>query len=836
VDGAGGGSFNSRLANLLPNTSYFVRAYATNAAGTAYGISYNFTTKGLATLATDSVYDIMALSARAAGRVLSDGGVPVSERGFCWSYSPNPSVDDNKVLAGNGLGAFVQQIQSLAADTLVYVRAFAGSSIGFSYGNQISFRTQSSLPVVNTIEFDTTNVGAFGAYAEGVLLKVNGANVSKIGFCWSLDSFPTIQDSTIYIDYGFDFENHPYNLNLVNLTPNETHFVRAYAISETGRVGYGNIVSIKTKNGIPIVVLDSVFQINANNALARGRVLPSGGAPIITRGFCWSINPNPTINDSKTNNGSGFSSYSASINNLLSDTIYYVRAYATTMAGTGYSNPILFKTLKANINLVTDSVFGILSTSIKVTGNILISNVPVLSKGFCLSKSPNPTLIDTVSINGQGLGVFNHTFANLLPDQTYFIRSYATYLSGTVYGNEIIFKTATGIPFLVTDSVYNIGQFTANVGGNALSGNGDTIIARGFCWSLTPTPTVNDFTTINGIGLGVFSGSLSNLLRDTIYFIRAFATTNIGSGYGNEIIFRTQSGIPSLSTDSIFNIGESTANIKGNALSGNGATILSRGFCWSLTPNPTISNSKTVNGSSSGIFSGSLSNLLSDTIYYVRAYATTNVGTGYGNQISFRSLKPVYCTSSGKTTVLDVTNSITGKTWMDRNLGASRVATSSSDTLAYGDLYQWGRRSDGHQCRNSATTTTLSSTDQPPHGNFIINNSGNYDWRSSQNDSLWQGINGVNNPCPSGYRLPTSSELEAERISWNSNGAAGAFASPLKLTVAGERWGVDGSLIDVGKWGFYRSSSSHRLQFNSNIAQVFPVIRASGNSVRCIKN
>ena len=102
---------------------------------------------------------------------------------------------------------------------------------------------------------------------------------------------------------------------------------------------------------------------------------------------------------------------------------------------------------------------------------------------------------------------------------------------------------------------------------------------------------------------------------------------------------------------------------------------------------------------------------------------------------------------------------------MDRNLGATQAATSSTDVDAYGDLYQWGRRSDGHQCRTSATTSTLSSTDQPAHGNFIIAPSSPYDWRSPQNANLWQGVNGINNPCPSGYRLPTEAELEAEHLS-----------------------------------------------------------------------
>ena len=179
--------------------------------------------------------------------------------------------------------------------------------------------------------------------------------------------------------------------------------------------------------------------------------------------------------------------------------------------------------------------------------------------------------------------------------------------------------------------------------------------------------------------------------------------------------------------------------------------------------------------------------------------------------------------------------------WMNKNLGASQVATSSTDAAAYGDLYQWGRAADGHQIRTSGTTSTLSSSDTPGHGDFITSNSNPFDWRSPQNDNLWQGVSGTNNPCPSGYRLPTEAELNAERQSWSSNDAAGAFASPLKLPVAGSRYRSDGSLLNVGSLGHCWSGTvaglaSRNLGFGSIDAGMGSVSRAYGLSVRCIKD
>ena len=189
-----------------------------------------------------------------------------------------------------------------------------------------------------------------------------------------------------------------------------------------------------------------------------------------------------------------------------------------------------------------------------------------------------------------------------------------------------------------------------------------------------------------------------------------------------------------------------------------------------------------------------------------------------------------------------VTNPATGKTWMDRNLGASRVAQSSTDAEAYGDLYQWGRGTDGHEKRSPfSTTSTLSNSDTPGHGNFILSPNSPYDWRNPQNDNLWQGVNGTNNPCPPGFRLPTEAEWEAERQSWSSNNAAGAFNSPLKLPVAGDRTNGGGSLNGVGSYGFYWSAtvdgtSVRYLHFHSSNASMSSNGRAYGNSVRCLKD
>lgn len=195
-----------------------------------------------------------------------------------------------------------------------------------------------------------------------------------------------------------------------------------------------------------------------------------------------------------------------------------------------------------------------------------------------------------------------------------------------------------------------------------------------------------------------------------------------------------------------------------------------------------------------------------------------------------------------QTTIVDVTNPTTGATWMDRNLGATQAATSSADAASFGYLFQWGRSADGHELLTSSTTATLSNSSTPGHSDFILNQSGFKDWQDPQNDNLWQGVNGINNPCPSGYRLPTAAEFNAEVATWSSQDYAGGFNSILRLPAAGFRSSGDGTIVNPGGIsGFYHTSNvnlsnTSYLAINGSLAGTYDLERAAGMCVRCIKD
>ena len=181
-----------------------------------------------------------------------------------------------------------------------------------------------------------------------------------------------------------------------------------------------------------------------------------------------------------------------------------------------------------------------------------------------------------------------------------------------------------------------------------------------------------------------------------------------------------------------------------------------------------------------------------------------------------------------------------GQVWMDRNLGSLQVAESADVYLAYGWLYQWGRLAEGHEAGHGPITTTLSADNVPGHDDFITVTASPYNWRSSQNDNLWQGVSGINNPCPAGFRLPTKAEWDTERASWISNDRAGAFTSPLKLVAAGGRLQNDGTVSNKGLAGYYWSSavsgSEARGQYFGGSSSISSYYRAYGFSARCIKD
>ena len=384
-------------------------------------------------------------------------------------------------------------------------------------------------------------------------------------------------------------------------------------------------------------------------------------------------------------------------------------------------------------------------------------------------------------------------------------------------------------PFNIFNGAFNSPLRLTNAGTrNGTTGAISSIGSQGFYWSSTVTGGNTRVMSI--LTSTSTTASITNVTRATGASVRC--------------IKEVAGTVTALNCNDVVNTGTITV---GTATSGASSSIPYTGGNAGTFEAQTI-NSTGVTGLTASLVAGSFANGNGSLTFTITGTAassgTANFALSIGGQscsfaVTVFAAGTIQCTGS-PTPIVTVT-SPTGKVWMDRNLGASRVATSVTDSLAYGELYQWGRRSDGHQCRNSSTTTTLSSSDQPANGNFILSPAAPADWRSPQNVNLWQGVNGINNPCPTGFRLPLEAELQAEWQSWGGQHAAGAFASPLKFTLAGSRGRSTGALNDVGVRGLYWTStvfgtSSRSLSFYADSSSLFTSSRAVGASVRCIQN
>ena len=238
ANGAGLGLFMVAMSNLTENTTYYVRAYATNEAGTAYGEEVTFTTLTTPTVTTAAVTNIAEHTATGGGTVVNDNGSPVLVRGICWSTSHYPTTSDSHATNGDGIGSFTVNMTGLTAHTTYYVRAYATNSVGTEYGDEVTFTTLTT-PTVTTAA--VTNIGEHTATGGGNVTDDGGSPITVRGICWGTSHNPTTSNSHATSGSG----TGSFSVNMTGLAAHTTYYVRAYATNSVG-TEYGNEVSFTT--------------------------------------------------------------------------------------------------------------------------------------------------------------------------------------------------------------------------------------------------------------------------------------------------------------------------------------------------------------------------------------------------------------------------------------------------------------------------------------------------------------------------------------------------------------------------------------------------------------
>jgi len=384
------------------------------------------------------------------------------------------------------------------------------------------------------------------------------------------------------------------------------------------------------------------------SAIANGTLVDLGTKEITDHGFCWDSVGEPNLGNSNIRMGvlTTTGSFQAQLTELKANRTYFLKAFISFGDELLFGAMITFTTPDLPL-LTTTPMTEITETFAKCGGEVTSDNgSPVVARGVCWGISSNPDTTGYHTTDGTGIGTFESVLSGLSPNTQYYVRAYATNIYGTRYANEIEFNTGQSAttPFVSTTAASNITQSSATSGGTVVADGGADVTIRGVCWSTTPYPTIGDSKTEDGNGTGVFTSSLTGLVANTTYYVRAYATNSAGTSYGSQETFITLTDpvLPTISTDDATDITQTTATSGGNVVSDGGVTVSVRGVCWSTSPYPTTDDSKTEDGSGTGVFTSSLTGLTANTTYYVRAYAINSIGTAYGSEINFTTSSALY--------------------------------------------------------------------------------------------------------------------------------------------------------------------------------------------------
>lgn len=879
IDGSGTGSFTSNITDLAPGVTHYFRAYATNGAGTVYGEQRSYSTQPiLPTVTTSAVSNITATSATCGGNVTSTGGAAVYSRGICWSTSQNPTIADNHITDGSGIGNFIISLTNLSPGTTYYVRAFATNSVGTAYGEQMYFIT---FPNVTTSTI--SNITNISAICGGTI--ISNSTITTRGVCWSTSQNPTINDDHTTDGNG----TGDYVSNITNLTPCTIYYIRAYATDITG-TSYGEERSFTTLDFI--CGNAQVIDINNNTYntvhignqcwmkenlrtthYANGTGIPLGNdtstttayryypdndsANVSNYGYLYNWSAVMHNASSSSNNPSGVQGICPNGWHVPSNAEWtqlenYVGSQTQYQCGS--NSTYIAKALAANTGWYSGD------TATCAIGNNLNTNN---STGFSALPAgaywgSHYTFISNAffwSATGEAASYPHNAHYRLLSNESPRMESFGVY--PFKYGFSV--RCVCDMPLVTTYNVSEIIGTSATCGGEVTADGGVSVTARGVCWSTLHNPTIENTHTIDGSGTGSFISTLTGLTEGSIYYVRAYATTSIGTEYGNEVSF-TATTLPTVTTMSVSNITSNSATCGGNVISDGGTPIIARGICWSTSQNPTISDAHTINGNGIGSYYGNMTNLSQNNTYYVRAYATNSMGTSYGEQRSFISIDFV-CGTSMITDYDDNTYNtvqIGNQCWIKENLRTTHyedgvniaLGSSLSTTTAY-------RYYPDNDSSNVGTYGYLYNWPAVMHGA-----SG-----SNSNPSNVQGI------CPNGWHIPSNVEIDQlySYLVQHNQYVCGNFGPQIAKSLASTvGWNISSSTCAIGNnpstnnasgfsaypagsyYNFYVNfgeetlfwgatdygSTAYMLILKYNSAQVGrgSALKDNGISVRCVKD
>lgn len=639
----GGTTYNFLLVPFTWNgTNAATYNYLTTSAPTASAVAV--TNPAITT--TTAITSITISSAASGGSGISANGGTISAKGIVWNTSTAPTTANSSTNDGTGTASFSSSLTSLSAQTLYYVRSYATNDVGTAYGNELSFYTLSNEPTAAATSFTATSNGSSQIDLSWTAATFPGAGATNNGYIL-LRRIDSTNPTTTSVTDGVA----PASLSLPSGTTLATTITSGATASfnNTGLAAssqYNYIIipftwdgsnaatynyyltsapnaNATTDAGLPTVdVTTAASSITNNSASSGGSTLVAGGSAITAKGVAYNTSSAPTTANSTTSDGSGTANFASSLTGLSAQTLYYVRAYVTNSAGTGYGNEISFRTLSNPATAQASGLSATVSASGELTINWTGATFPASGAtqgGYALIYSTGtPTLSST---NGAAPAAGVGTLVTITPTNLPTAPATSHVLSGLTAGTTYNFllvpftwngtnattynylttsaptasATAVTTASVTTTAASSITNTTASSGGSAVAAGGGTISAKGVVWNTAAAPTLANSSTSNGTGTSGYTSNLTSLSAETQYFVRAYVTNELGTAYGNELNFRTLSNAPTAQASGLSASATSASNIDltwtAATFPGSGATVTGYVLLRATSPNtPSLGN------------------------------------------------------------------------------------------------------------------------------------------------------------------------------------------------------------------------------------------------------
>ncbi len=380
----------------------------------------------------------------------------------------------------------------------------------------------------NKIEITSTTMDTVkGTWAVITSLANRGEQgiINDHGFCWGTNPLPDL--SGLHTSLGALQNNNRFSMKLTGLLPSTKYYSRAYLKNNYSLI-YGTQREFNTfALTSPQVITNDVTDITSTSVQCGGNVTSDGNGTVLMRGVCWNTIANPTLINciNRSIEGTGIGSFTSQVTGLTKGTIYYISSYVTNEKDTGYGEVKIFTTLTVDRPTVITLAVVPIDSSAQGGGNVTSDGgSPVTTRGVCWSLTTNPTINNIHSHDGEGTGAFISSITNIEPSTIYFVRSYATNVVGTSYGNEVVFTT-------LPPQKYHVGQSYAG----GIIFYIDTTGQHGLIAAISDQSTETQwgciFTEIGGTLTGIGSGE-----TNTTRIVNGCGSSNIAARICNNLV------------------------------------------------------------------------------------------------------------------------------------------------------------------------------------------------------------------------------------------------------------------------------------------------------------